>query len=250
MLLKNKIACVTGGTRGIGLAIVKTFLTEGARVALTGQTEQSAQETVRKLIRENLASTENLMALAPSLDSEEDLALALETIRNTWGHLDVMVNNAGIWEDTPFLSYSQESWEHVLNVDLLTVFACCRAAACIMKEQKSGVILNASSYISQYGQSKGAACPTAKAAINGLTKSLARELGPFNIRVNAISPGVIATDMVTTLPSDQQVELAKGIALGRLGQPEDVASAYAFLASDHARYISGAILPVDGAIVQ
>lgn len=250
MLLENKIACVTGGTRGIGLAIVKTFLEEGARVALTGKTQKSADDAVAKLIRDGLGTSNTLLPLSPKLNSEPELTTALETVRGAWGSLDIMVNNAGVWEDTPFLSYTQDKWEDVLGVDLLSVFACCRVAAKIMKEQETGVILNASSYISRYGQSAGVACPTAKAAINGLTLSLARELAPYNIRVNAVAPGVIETEMVTTLSPEQQKDLLTGIALGRLGKPEEIAQAYAFLASDKATYISGAILPVDGAIVQ
>ena len=157
------------------------------------------------------------------------------------------MNNAGISQSTPLYNYTAEEFQKIVDLNITSVFNCAQAAAKIMKEQGGGVILNTSSMVSLYGQPSGCGYPASKFAVNGMTKSLARELGRDNIRVNAVAPGVTKTDMVAALPDEMIKPLIATIPLGRVGEPEDVANAFLFLASDMASYVTGEILSVDGA---
>lgn len=244
-LLKGKVAMVTGGTRGIGYAIVKLFLENGASVALCG----SRQETVDKALAQLKAEKESypVMGLCPDLQNPEAVAKAVEDVKEHFGRLDIMVNNAGVSARESIYEYKPEDFEKVMNLNVNAVFYCAQAAAKVMKEQGGGVILNTSSMVSLYGQPSGVAYPASKFAINGLTKSLARELGKDNIRVNAVAPGITRTEMVAVLPEEMIKPLIATIPLGRVGEPEDVANAFLFLASDMASYVTGEILSVDGA---
>ena len=162
--------------------------------------------------------------------------------------LDILVNNAGISHSTPLYDYTMADFEKIIDLNVNAVFRRSKAAASIMRQQHSGVILNTSSMVSFYGQPAGVGYPASKFAVNGLTKSLARELGKDGIRVNASRrPSVIATDMVAALPPAMVEKLAATIPLGRVGQPTDIANAFLFLASDLASYVTGAVLSVDGA---
>ena len=163
--------------------------------------------------------------------------------------LDILVNNAGISQRDSLYNYDPADFEKIINLNVNAVFRCTQSAAKIMKEQGGGVILNTSSMVSLYGQPAGCGYPASKFAVNGLTKSLARELGKDNIRVNAVAPGVIRTDMVAALPEEMVQRIASTIPLGRMGEPEDIANAFLFLASDMASYITGAVLSVDGATI-
>lgn len=244
-LLKGKVAMVTGGTRGIGYAIVKLFLENGASVALCG----SRQETVDKALAQLKAEKESypVMGMCPDLQDPEAVAKAVENVKEHFGRLDIMVNNAGVSARESIYEYKPEDFEKVMNLNVNAVFYCAQAAAKVMKEQGGGVILNTSSMVSLYGQPSGVAYPASKFAINGLTKSLARELGKDNIRVNAVAPGITRTEMVAVLPEEMIKPLIATIPLGRVGEPEDVANAFLFLASDMASYVTGEILSVDGA---
>ena len=247
MLLEGKVAVVTGGTRGIGLAIVKSFLRHGASVTLCG----SRKETVEKA----LATIEDFMPGAPvrgahpDLTDEAEVRACLDETIGAFGHLDIMVNNAGISQSTPLLSYTAEEFQKVLDLNILAVFNGCQAAAKVFSEQGSGVILNTSSVVSLYGQAAGVGYPASKFAVNGMTKSLARELGPKGIRVNAVAPGVTATDMVAALPEEMIARVSAGIPLGRPGEPEEVANVFSFLSSDKASYVTGCVVSVDGGAV-
>ena len=171
-------------------------------------------------------------------------------VKNTiekFGKIDVLVNNAGVSARESIYAYKPEDFKKTVDLNLNAVFVCAHAAARIMKEQGGGVILNTSSMVSLYGQPSGSAYPASKFAVNGLTKSLARELGKDNIRVNAVAPGITKTDMVAALPEELIKPLIATIPLGRVGEPEDVANAFLFLASDMAAYVTGEILSVDGA---
>ena len=164
-----------------------------------------------------------------------------------WGRLDILVNNAGVSARESLYDYAPSAFESTLDLNVKAVFLCAQAAARIMKEQGGGVILNTSSMVSISGQPSGVGYPTSKFAVNGMTLSLARELGPSNIRVNGVAPGVTRTDMVAALPENMIKPLIATIPLRRVGEPEDVANAFLFLASDMASYITGEILSVDGA---
>ena len=157
------------------------------------------------------------------------------------------MNNAGVSSRTSLYDYTVEEFGKILDLNVKALFVCAQAAARIMKEQGGGVILNTSSMVSEYGQPSGSAYPTTKFAVNGFTKSLARELAKDQIRVNAVAPGVTATDMVAALPKEMVDRISAGIPLGRVGQPEDVANAFLYLASDQASYVTGTVLKVDGA---
>ena len=187
------------------------------------------------------------IGLYPDLNSKSEIATAFETIKNTFGSIDILVNNAGISATSKLYDYAEEDFAKIMALNVNAVFNCSKAAAIYMKNQGGGVILNTSSMVSIYGQPAGVGYPASKFAVNGLTKSLARELGKDHIRVNAVAPGVTKTDMVAALPDSMIQPLIATIPLGRIGEPEEVANAFLFLASDMASYITGTILQVDGA---
>ena len=240
MRLQNKVAIVTGGSRGIGLATVKAFLKEGATVILAASSSASAQKAVVQL------NDANVHGIAPDLGSLASVREAFEQVAQQFGRIDILVNNAGLSESTPLLDYTEETFDKVMDLNVKGVFNATRIAAEIMEKQGSGVILNTSSMVSITGQPSGVAYPTSKFAVNGLTVSLARELGPKGIRVNAVAPGITETDMMKAVPKEVIEPMIQRIPLRRLGQPEDIANAFLFLASEEASYITGVILSVDG----
>jgi 3-oxoacyl-[acyl-carrier protein] reductase/7-alpha-hydroxysteroid dehydrogenase len=242
-MLTNKTAIVTGGTRGIGLAIVKKYLEQGANVAVAG----SRQETVEKALAELAEYSHRVMGIWPDLCNPESVAQAFHSVKERFGSLDILANNAGISSRTSLYDYTLEEFSKILDINLKAVFVCSQAAARIMKAQGGGVIINTSSMVSKYGQPSGCGYPTTKFAVNGLTLSLARELAKDNIRVNAVAPGVTNTDMVAALPKEMVERISAGIPLGRVGEPLDIANAYLFLASDLSSYVTGVVLNVDGA---
>ena len=244
MRLKNKVAIITGGSRGIGFATAEAFLREGATVIIGASSEASAEKAVAKL-KEKYPDAK-VSGISPSLSSLEDVRSAFNGVVETYVRIDILVNNAGVSESTPFTNYTEETFEKVMDLNVKGVFNATRAAVDTMVEQGSGVILSTSSMVSKYGQPSGVAYPTSKFAVNGITLSLARELGPKGIRVNAVAPGIIETDMMKAVPKEVIDPMIAQVPLRRLGQPEDIANAYVFLASDEASYITGVVLSVDG----
>lgn len=244
-MLKGKVAVVTGGTRGIGFATVKVFLKNGAKVALFG----SRMETVNKAMEELKAefSENDILGLAPDLSDYSAVDAALADVKAKFGRLDILVNNAGISARESLYDYKPDDFEKIMDLNVRAVFHCCKAAASLMKPQGGGSIINMSSMVSIYGQPAGCGYPASKFAVNGLTKSLARELGRDQIRVNAVAPGVTRTDMVAALPKEMVERISAAIPLGRVGEPEEVANVCLFLASDLASYVTGSIVSVDGA---
>ena len=242
-MLTGKTAIVTGGTRGIGFAIVKKYLENGANVAVAG----SRKESVDKALAQLSEYEGRVMGIWPDLCSPEEAAAAFASVKEEFGSLDILANNAGLSSRTSLYDYTVEEFSKVMDLNVKAVFVCSQAAARIMKEQGGGVIINTSSMVSVYGQPSGCAYPTSKFAVNGLTKSLARELAKDHIRVNAVAPGVTRTDMVAALPKEMVDRISAGIPLGRVGEPLDIANAYLYLASDLASYVTGDILHVDGA---
>lgn len=241
--LKNKTAIITGGTRGIGLATVQKFLEAGAQVIFLG----SRQETVEKA--ERSLNHPHVKGYVVNANDNQEIESFVEKIKAEYGHIDILINNAGISDSTPFAQYDDQLFEKVMEINVLFLVRMSKAVAKVMMEQGEGVILNTSSMVSQNGQPSGVAYPASKFAVNGITLSLARELGKYHIRVNAVAPGVTRTDMVKALPEEKVKQLASTIPLGRLGEAEDIANAFLFLASDMASYISGTILKVDGATI-
>lgn len=242
-MLKGKTAIVTGGTRGIGFAIVKKYLENGANVALAG----SRQESVEKALKQLSAYEGRIMGIWPDLCDPEAVARDFAAGKERFGRVDILANNAGVSSRTSLYEYTLEEFSKIMDVNVKAVFVCSQAAARIMKEQGGGVIINTSSMVGEYGQPSGCGYPASKFAVNGLTKSLARELAKDQIRVNAVAPGVTRTDMVAALPQEMVDRISAGIPLGRMGEPLDIANAYLYLASDLASYVTGITLRVDGA---
>ena len=245
--LKGKVAVVTGGTRGIGYAVVRKYLEAGASVALFGSRQCTAAAALERITSELPGA--NVMALSPDLTDSASVEGAFGEVVKRFGRIDILVNNAGISQSLPLNEYSDEEMDKILDLNLKAVFVCCRAAARLMEASGGGVILNTSSVVSLYGQPSGCLYPTTKFAVNGLTKSLSRELASRGIRVNAVAPGVTRTDMVANLPEAMIKPLVARIPIGRVGEPDEVADAFLFLASDMASYITGAVLPVDGGVI-
>ena len=245
MLLEGKVAVVTGGTRGIGFEIVRKYLANGAKVVLFGSRQETVDKALEKLSTENPAW--EFDGMCPKLTDAAEVEKAVLAVKEKFGRIDILVNNAGISQSTPLYNYTAEEFDKCIDLNVKALFYTILPAAKIMKEQGGGCILNTSSMVSISGQPAGVGYPTSKFAVNGMTISLARELAKDNIRVNAVAPGVTRTDMVAALPADVVARISAQIPLGRPGEPEEVANAFLYLASDMASYVTGEILSVDGA---
>lgn len=245
MMLQGKVAIVTGGTRGIGLAIVRIYLQNGAKVALFGSREETVNKALDELKAENAGW--EVIGMAPDLTDYAAVKAAVDDVAHHFGKVDILVNNAGISAREPLEAYEPESFKRIMDLNVTALFNGCKAVEPIMKAQGGGCIINTSSMVSLYGQPSGVGYPTSKFAVNGMTKSLARELGRVGIRVNAVAPGVTRTDMVAALPPEMVARISAPIPLGRIGEPEEVANVFLFLASDLASYVTGAVISVDGA---
>lgn len=244
-MLDGKAAIVTGGTRGIGYSVVQRFLEAGARVALFGSRQETVDSALQQIKAER--SDVEVIGFCPALDQYQEVEKAIGQVKEQFGRIDILVNNAGISARESLYDYQPEDFEKIMRLNVTGVFHCTRAAAFLMKEQGGGSVINMSSMVSIYGQPAGCGYPASKYAVNGLTKSLARELGKDQIRVNAVAPGVTRTDMVAALPEELVQKMAATIPLGRIGEPEEVADAVLFLASELSSYVTGTVLSVDGA---
>ena len=239
-LLESKIAVITGGGRGIGKATAKLFTNEGAVVVIAEFEEVSGQSTASKL---------GAHFIKTDISNEQSVNALFDYVSSEFGQLDILINNAGILADSTLKKLDPDSFDAVMNVNLRGVYLCGRAAADIMIEQGSGVILNASSVVAHHGNFGQTNYVASKAGVIGITKVWARELGKDGIRVNAVAPGFIQTNMTAGMPEKIVEMMGEKVPLKRWGQPEDVANAYTFLASDEASYITGAVMNVDGGVV-
>ncbi len=244
-MLNGKVAVITGGTRGIGFATAKKFLDNNCKVILFGSKKESVDKAIRELKKIN--NTYEVSGLFPNICDLKEVEKAFDEINKKYGEIDILINNAGISAMDSIYDYTEENFKKIMDLNVNAVFNCSKVVAPIMKKNGGGVILNTSSMVSLYGQPSGCGYPTSKFAVNGLTKSLARELGPDNIRVNAVAPGIIYTDMMKNIPKEKIKPLINTIPLRKIGRPEDVANAFLFLASDMASYVTGVVLSVDGA---
>lgn len=246
-LLKNKVAVVTGGTRGIGLAIVRLYLEQGAKVILFGSRQETADKAVAELKAES--AEWEVFGMAPDLGDLQSVEQTVGNIIDKFQRIDILVNNAGISARESIYDYTEADFDKIMELNVKALFNCSKAVAPFMRNNGGGCIINTSSMVSIYGQASGCGYPASKSAVNGLTKSLARELGKDQIRVNAVAPGVTRTDMVAALPDEMVAKVSAGIPLGRVGEPQEVANVFLFLASDLASYVSGSIVSVDGATI-
>jgi len=251
MRLKDKVCLITGGASGIGKATAIKFVSEGARVVICDVDEDAGQELVKELGSGSAFYKINVV-------NRDEVQKWVDDVVEKFGRVDVLVNNAGITRDGLFIKYkngelvsqmSEKDFDLVIAVNLKGVFNCTQAVTPQMIEQGGGVILNASSIVGLYGNFGQTNYAATKFGVIGMTKTWSRELGKFNIRVNAICPGFILTEMVKKMPEKILEGLAAKTPLGRMGSPEDVANLYAWLASDEASYIHGAAISIDGGMV-
>lgn len=242
-LLDDKVVLVTGATRGIGAAIADTLAKAGAKVIGTATSENGAVSIQERL--------EEFGSVGKVLDIQEEGSIEslIVNIEKEYGHLDVLVNNAGITRDNLLMRMKDEEWDDIMNVNLKSVYRASKAVLRGMMKQRSGRIINITSVVGVMGNAGQTNYASAKAAVMGFSKSLAREVGSRGITVNCVAPGFIDTDMTRVLPEEQRKMFESQTALGKFGEPEDVANAVLFLASNQAKYITGQTLHVNGGML-
>ena len=246
MNLENKVAIVTGASRGIGRAIALELARRGASVVVNyNRSAESAAEVVAAI---EAAGGQAIAVQADAGDFEQATGL-IQAALDAFGRIDILVNNAGTTRDQLLLLMKERDWDDVLRTNLKSVFNCCKAAARPMVRKRQGRIINITSVSGIAGQGGQTNYAASKAGIIGFTKSLAKELGPRNITVNAVAPGFVPTDLTARMPEEWKQRVIEATPLRRVGQPEEVAYAVAFLASDEAAFITGEILTVDGGLV-
>ncbi|WP_093055282.1 3-oxoacyl-[acyl-carrier-protein] reductase [Salipaludibacillus aurantiacus] len=245
MRLKDKVAMITGASRGIGEATAKKFALEGAKLVLVDLNKKEIDKTsdlIKKL-------GGDCIGMEADVTDREQVEQLIKASTAHYGRIDIVINNAGITQDATLVKMTEQQWDRVIDVNLKGVFNVSQAAAKVMIEQKSGVILNASSIVGLYGNYGQTNYSASKGGVIMMTKSWAKELGKHGIRVNAIAPGYISTAMVDKVPDKVKEMIRNKSVLNRLGSPEDIANGYTFLASDEAQYITGTILNIDGGTV-
>lgn len=244
MRLKDKVAIITGGASGIGLAAVKRFLEEGAKVIIADYNKETGEkQTVALKEKDAVEFIHTDVSDRTSVQTLVDKTIAL------FGRIDILINNAGILADATLVNMTEEQFDHVIDINLKGVFNCTQAVVPTMLEQGSGKIINTSSVSGVYGNYGQTNYAATKAGVVGMTKTWAKEFGGKGINVNAVAPGFIITDMVKSMPDNVIEKMKQSISLNSLGDPEDVANAYLFLASDEAKYVHGHVLHVDGGIM-
>lgn len=244
MRLKNKVALITGGAKGIGAASVERFLEEGAKIVFADIDEEAGRERARQLEGEG-----SIVFLPVDVTDEKSVIHLVEGVLRHFGTIDILINNAGIIADATLEQMTADMFEQVFQVNVKGAFHCTKAVAPIMVEKRSGKIINTSSVSGVYGNFGQTNYAAAKAAVIGMTKTWAKELGRYGVNVNAVAPGFTYTEMVQQMP-EKVVEKIKGqIQLRRIADPIDIANAYVFLASDEADYIHNHVLHVDGGIM-
>ncbi|KGR80389.1 3-oxoacyl-[acyl-carrier-protein] reductase [Ureibacillus manganicus] len=241
--LDGKVAVVTGASRGIGRAIALSLAKEGAKVVVNySGSEQKAQQVVDEI---NSMGTQAI-AIQANISEVESVTNLMDSAIKQFGSIDILVNNAGITRDNLIMRMKEDEWDDVINTNLKGVFLCTKAVTRQMMKQRAGRIINISSIVGVMGNAGQANYVAAKAGVIGLTKTTARELASRNILVNAIAPGFITTEMTDALPEEMKNAMLSQIPLAKLGQPEDIAKAVVFLASDDASYMTGQTLHIDG----
>ena len=244
MRLKDKVAIITGAGRGIGQATAIKFAREGAKVMVCDINQEWIDETVQLC---KAAGSDAIGQIADVRDMKSLEAMVKTTV-DKWGRVDCLVNNAGIVADAQLKNMTEEQFDRVIDINLKGVYNCTKAVVHKMLEQQSGVILNASSIVGLYGNFGQTNYAAAKFGVIGMAKTWARELGRKGIRSNAVCPGFISTPIISTVPEKVIHALEERVPMGRLGKPEEIANTFAFLASDEASYINGAVIEVNGGL--
>ena len=245
MRVKDKVVIITGAASGIGAATAEIFAREGAKVVVADFDQEQGERVAEQL----KASGAEAFFFKVDVANAENVQQLMDKTLETFERLDVLINNAGITADGWLIKMAEEAWDRVMDVNLKGVFNCSKLAAKIMMDQGQGVILNATSVVGLYGNMGQSNYAATKFGVIGLTKTWAKELAPRGIRVNAVAPGYTMTSMMDTVPEKLLESLKEKTPLKRLGQPEDIAYAYLYLASDEAAYVNGEILSVDGGLV-
>ncbi|MCZ8254223.1 MAG: 3-oxoacyl-ACP reductase FabG [Polaromonas sp.] len=240
--LKNRISIITGAAQGIGLATALKFAEEGAIVIVCDVQQAGVDEAVKQC----QALGAQAVGYVMDVTQRSMVDAVAGKVKDQFGRIDVLVNNAGITQDARLQKMTLEQFDKVIDVNLRGVFHCAQAVADTMVAQGSGVILNASSVVGIYGNFGQTNYAASKFGVIGFTKTWSRELGPKGVRVNAVAPGFVATPILNTIPDKVLKEMEAHVPLRRLGRPEEIASVYAFLASDDASYINGAVIEVSG----
>lgn len=241
---KGKNVLVTGATRGIGLAIAQAFAQAGANIAFCGTNEEAVKKTVEELS----AFGVKVFGLKADIASAADCDALIDGTIKTLGGLDVLVNNAGITRDNLTVRMSEEDWDAVINTNLKGTFLVSKAALKVMFRQRSGNIVNISSVVGQSGNAGQVNYAATKAGVIGMTKSLAKEFGSRNVRVNSVAPGFVRTAMTDALPEEVKAKALADVPLKRFAEPADIAKAVMFLAGEDSSYITGQILAVNGGL--
>lgn len=248
MNLENKVAIITGSTRGIGNSIAKLFLENKAKVVICGSTKENAEKAVSKMKEELNLTDDDIMGIGLNMKDSSSMKSSVDEVIKKWKKIDVLVNNAGITSNVSLLDSTDEDFMEMFQINFFGVVSLTREVVKYMKET-GGSIINTSSMVANFGARNQAAYASSKFAINGLTKSLAKELGMYNIRVNAVAPGVVATDMMSIVTEEMKQGLLRMTPLNRMAEPTDLAGAYLYLASDLSKFTTGTIIQVDGGLV-
>ncbi len=249
MKLEGKVALITGSTRGIGYAVASLFLKEGANVAICGSKEENAIHAIEKLKEEIKIEENQVLPIGVNLKDTQSIQTMVEKVIQKWGKIDILVNNAGITSEKSLLDSNDEDFYEMFEVNVFGLLKTTREVVKYMKET-GGSIINTSSMVGINGGRNQVSYAASKFAVNGITKSLAKELGPYQIRVNAIAPGVVGTDMMReTVTEEMKQRLIQMTPLKKMAEPKDLAGAYLYLASEEANFTTGTIIQVDGGLV-
>lgn len=247
-MLKNKVVIITGSTRGIGNAIAKLFLENGAKVAICGSKLENAEKCVNEMINIGFLE-ENMIPLGLDMLDSRQFAVSVQKVYNTWGKIDILINNAGITSNVSLLDSTDQEFRKIFDINVFGVISLTREVVKYMMKT-GGCIINTSSMVGINGSKNQSAYSSSKFAVNGLTKSWAKELGQYNIRVNAVAPGVVKTDMMNDSVNDAMKNmLIQMTPLHMMAETDDIAGAYLYLASDLARFTTGTIISVDGGLI-
>ncbi len=249
MKLEGKVALITGSTRGIGYAVASLFLKEGANVAICGSKEENAIHAIEKLKEEIKIEENQVLPIGVNLKDTQSIQTMVEKVIQKWGKIDILVNNAGITSEKSLLDSNDEDFDEMFEVNVFGLLKTTREVVKYMKKT-GGSIINTSSMVGINGGRNQVSYAASKFAVNGITKSLAKELGPYQIRVNAIAPGVVGTDMMKERVTEEMKQrLIQMTPLKKMAEPKDLAGAYLYLASEEANFTTGTIIQVDGGLV-